>query len=579
MDTLASAGVEYFFVGLGSDHASIIESWATSKIKGKKIPKIIICPHEFLTLTMAHGFSQVTGKPQAVFVHVDVGTQNLGGSIHNAMRGRIPVLIFAGMSPATAQNELLGSRNEFIHYLQDVPDQSGIVRQYMKYTQTIYTGENADKVIHRALQLAESEPKGPVYVMTPREVLAQEVKEPTIEHRQFNTVSAGAIEQNDVEEIVHALRASEKPMIITSYLGREKESVQELIKLAEKFAIPVIESGPYYMNFPTDHSLHLGYEDYTGKNESIERLKSADTVLVFDCDIPWIPMNITPSEDTKIYWIDSDPIKEKIPLWYYPTTKTMKAQSFVALKQLNGYADELNLTEEELQKINERTEFLKSEHDEMRANVKRKAELETTNGYITPDFLTATIQEVIDSDTIVVNETISNFGSVWRNIERTQPGTLYGSGASSLGWHGGGALGIKLANPDKHVVALTGDGTYMFSVPSSVHWISGKYKLPFLTIIYNNRGWKSPKLSTLGVHPDGIANQEDNFWVNFGETAKYEKIAEASGGALALEVRNPDELKKVLQQGFDSVKNGKSAVINVFLEAGSKSDLDTDIFN
>jgi acetolactate synthase-1/2/3 large subunit len=125
MEALYNAGVSYIFANLGSDHPAIIESWAKSSVLNRPKPEIIICPHEMVAMSAAHGFAQVTGKAQAVFVHVDVGTSNLGGSVHNAARGRIPALIFAGASPFTMEGEEKGSRNEFIHFIQDVYDQRG----------------------------------------------------------------------------------------------------------------------------------------------------------------------------------------------------------------------------------------------------------------------------------------------------------------------------------------------------------------------------------------------------------------------------------------------------------------------
>ena len=86
-----------------------------------------------VALSCAHGMALVTGKPQAVIVHVDVGTQGLGAAVHNASCGRVPVLVFAGLSPFTQDGELKGTRTEFIHYIQDVKDQGAIVRQYCRY--------------------------------------------------------------------------------------------------------------------------------------------------------------------------------------------------------------------------------------------------------------------------------------------------------------------------------------------------------------------------------------------------------------------------------------------------------------
>ena len=130
------------------------------------------------------------GRAQAVLVHVDCGTQALGGAVHNAAKGRVPVLIIAGMSPATQEGEARGSRNEFIQWIQDVPDQRGLVRGYVRYENEIRVGANAKQIVHRALQFAHSEPRGPVYVTAPREVLESEV--PRVDHRYAAMAAAGA---------------------------------------------------------------------------------------------------------------------------------------------------------------------------------------------------------------------------------------------------------------------------------------------------------------------------------------------------------------------------------------------------
>ena len=173
---------------------------------------------------------------------------------------------------------------------------------------------------------------------------------------------------------------------------------------------------------------------------------------------------------------------------------------------------------------------------------------------ITPEYLTACIREIIDEDTIILNEGISNYETIYRHIKATKPGTIIGSGAGSLGWHGGAAIGAKLAAKEKTIISLTGDGSYMFSIPASVHWMSRKYHTPFLTVIYNNRGWKSPKLSTLGVHPDGVANETNEFFVDFDPPADLAKIAESAGGAYAQTVKNPGEVKDALRKAIDSRK-------------------------
>src|SRR5215831_17041256 len=175
LEALSDAGVSYIFANFGSDHPGLLEALAQAKASGAPAPKVITCPNEMVALACAQGYTQLTGRAQAVVVHVDCGTQSLAGAIHNVAKCRIPVLIFAGASPYTQEGELSGSRNEFIHWIQDVPDQRGIVRGYMKYENELRSGRNIKQMIHRALQIATSDPKGPAYLMAPREVLEEEI--------------------------------------------------------------------------------------------------------------------------------------------------------------------------------------------------------------------------------------------------------------------------------------------------------------------------------------------------------------------------------------------------------------------
>ena len=152
LEALVETGVEYVFCNLGSDHTSIVEAYAAARRAGKKVPQFVTAPHEMVAMTVAHGYAQASGRAQAVVVHVDCGTQSLAGAVHNATKGRVPVLVFAGMSPATLEGEARGSRNEFIHWIQDVFDQRGLVRGYMRYDNEIRVGANVKQIVHRAMQ-------------------------------------------------------------------------------------------------------------------------------------------------------------------------------------------------------------------------------------------------------------------------------------------------------------------------------------------------------------------------------------------------------------------------------------------
>jgi acetolactate synthase-1/2/3 large subunit len=568
MEALQEAGVSCIFANLGSDHPAIIEEWARARLQNQQYPRIIICPHEFVALSAAHAYAQVSGRPQAVFVHVECGTQNLGGAVHNAAKGRVPVLIFAGASPYTQEGELVGSRNESIHWIQDVFDQRGIVRQYMKYDNEIRTGKNVKQLVRRALQIAESDPKGPVYIMAPREVLEEEVEPVSLQANSWEPLAPSAVPAEMIREMADELLQAKKPLIVTSYLGRNAQAVSELVKLSERLAVPVLETSPNYVNFPGDHPMHAGYQNKAGQNEI---LAEADVILIMDCDVPWIPLHNKPTPHSTIYCIDVDPLKEKTPLWYIPSKRFHKADSWTVLRQLNAYFDTAGHLIDS-QAVSERRHHFTRIHNRQREEWKRLEQL-ADERIITPAYLTACIREAIDEDTIVLSETITNSVTVSKHLPRNKPGTFFGSGASSLGWHGGAALGAKLAAPDKTIVSLTGDGSYLFSNPTPVHWISRKYDIPFLTVIYNNYGWGAPRLSTLGVHPYGIAGQTDRFWVNFDPPSDLAKVAEAAGGAYARTVEKPNELPEAIANALQIVNGGRSAVLDVRLPRVSQQQL------
>ncbi len=190
-----------------------------------------MCPHETVALSAAHAYAMVTGEPQAVVVHVDVGTLNLSGAVSNAMRGRVPVLVFAGASPVTLEGELPGGRNEFIHWIQDVRDQRGILRNYVKYDNEIRTGRNVKQLVQRALQIARSEPAGPVYLIAAREVMEEPLEPYATDRAVFGPVAPAALTDEVTAEIATALAGARHPLVVTSYLGRDPAAVPKLVEL------------------------------------------------------------------------------------------------------------------------------------------------------------------------------------------------------------------------------------------------------------------------------------------------------------------------------------------------------------
>jgi acetolactate synthase-1/2/3 large subunit len=479
--------------------------------------------------------------------------------VHNAAKGRVPVLIFAGASPFTQDGELPGSRNEFIHWIQDVFDQRGLVRGYVKYENEVRSGRNIGQLVHRALQIAHSDPQGPVYLVGPREVMEEDVPAVETFAAEWPPIAPQALPPDGVRTLADALARARRPLVVTSYLGRDVRAPDALRRVCHRLGAGVLESVPSRVNFPADDPLYQGSVWNEQRQNPV--LAEADVVLVIDSDVPWIPSVNRPGPAAAIYHIDVDPLKQQMPLWHIPARQTFRADATTALDQLDHALRSAAIDPAE------RIAHYAQLHDLRQAAL--RAREQPSGEAITPEYLTACVRRRLDDHTIVVNEGISSYHTICDHLAMTRPGSMLASGGGSLGWNGGAAIGVKLARPDHTVVSLTGDGSYLFSQPSVVHWMARRYHTPFLQVIYNNGGWRSPKLSALALHPDGHASRAADLGLGFEPAPDHGGIAAAAGGAFARKVTRAAELEAALDAALDAVRRaGRCAVVDVVLARG-----------
>ena len=212
-----------------------------------------------------------------------------------------------------------------------------------------------------------------------------------------------------------------------------------------------------------------------------------------------------------------------------------------------------------------RTERFTAIHNEQREAW--EAHLVSAAASLSTEAVCSVLGRLIDDDTIVLNEAITNSGMIARCLPRVKPETMFANAGTSLGWSGGAAVGVKLARPDSTVVSLVGDGTYFLSVPSSTYWVAQHYSAPVLTVILDNGGWNATKQNLIKQHPAGTANSDDRYWVNLAQSADLPGIAQASGGAFAATVCTIAELEPTLTEALARVRGGQAAVVSIRLPA------------
>jgi acetolactate synthase-1/2/3 large subunit len=295
-------------------------------------------------------------------------------------------------------------------------------------------------------------------------------------------------------------------------------------------------------------------------------LDSADVVLILDCDVPWIKGVFRAPETAKIYHIDCDALKIQMSLFHLPTELSCQTNTRIALQQLNAYIKDAS-SSVDTSTIQSRISKLKTRHNEYIKHITSLEVLPGDDNIITPHYVLSRLRDLAPPNTLFFSEAISNYRPVADVLRRNEPGTYFTSGATALGWHGGAALGAKLANPSKTVVAVTGDGSFLFSIPSTVHWMARKYEAPFLTVILNNRGWKSPMLSAMACHKDGYASQvsSDDLHITFDPPPDHAQIAVAAGAGFGAMVKKASEIDEAIKKGLETVNSGRAAVLDVWL--------------
>ncbi len=544
--SLADHGIDYFFANPGTDFPPIVEAFSRAKKTNAKVPQPVLVPHENLAVAMAHGAYLMNGRPQAVMVHVNVGTANTLNNLTNLSRDRIPLILAAGRTPITEKGEF-GSRSRPIHWAQEMFDQAGMLRELVKWDYELRVPQQVTDVVARAVEVTMARPRGPAYLVLPREPLAAPMPEPVAPIQPRPLAADAHPDPNAIATLADWIAGAERPLIICSILPNEASPV--LAELAEKNAVPVVTQNPRSVCLPSSHPMHFGYEPGP-------LLVDADLVVVLDCDVPWIPHLQSPPAGCRIAHVGEDPFYARYPMRSFPSDLAVQAGTVNALKAL-------------VAALNERRAGAQSRIAARRARLSermaaRRAQLVKDSApaeHITPEYLSRCIGECVGDDAVIFNE----YPLRAAHCRREKPGTLYALGpAGGLGWGFGAALGAKLAAPDKLVVATLGDGAYMFGNPTVAHWVAAKHALPILAVVFNNSRYGAVRNATLSMFKNAVAGETDGrVLADLDPPPPYDEMAKAQG-AHAERVEDPAELPAALARARDAVVNEKrQALLNV----------------
>ena len=548
LELLHNRGVEYLFGNAGTDFGPLIDAIARRAQAGEPSPKPVTVTHEVTAMAMAHGYAMVSGKTPAIMVHTVAGTANAIGGLINANRAQVPMLFTAGRTPLT-EGDALGARDLHIHWAQESYDQGGMVREWVKWDYELRSGSDLAGVIDRAMAIAESEPKGPVYLTLPREVLAEPHDGSPVDGspsmRAGKTMAAAVELAAAAEDLI---RASD-PIIITRSVGRDPGANRALTRLAEILGAPVFDPYPTHSNLDFDHPLHL-------LSPPDRHLGRADVVVVVDSDVPWTPKRSRPDPGATIIGVATDPLHSSYPIRGFPVDVNLggsPAANLLALAEAVGGRLDTAV-------VAERTTRWHQEAQRQRAAAEDRAEAARLVAPLQKPWFSSVLDELLPDDALVIDE----LGNDVSQLRLRGPGRFFGvSQAGVLGWGLGAGLGAKLAAPDRQVVSVVGDGSYLFGAPTTAHWVSRRYDLPVLYLVWNNAKWGAVEGATRMVYPDGHATRNDSFsFSDLRPSLDYELVCQAAGG-MGERVDDPADLPNALERGLKAVAEGRQALLNL----------------
>ena len=568
VDLLKALGIEYVALNPGSSFRGIHDSLVN--YSGGK-PEIILCCHEEIAVSLAHGYAKASGKPMAAIVHNVVGLQHASMAIYNAWCDRTPILVMGGTGPMNTSK-----RRPWIDWIHTALVQGHLVRDFVKWDDQPFGVEAIPSSILRGHRIAMSDPKGPVYlcfdVSDQEAALEKEIPIPDVS--RFRPPAPLQAEADAIKEAARLLSGAQHPVIVADYLGRDNEAVLSLVELADLLAAPVIDLGAR-LNFPNTHPLNL-----TGKNR--ELIGNADVVLGLDvmdlfgalarqdaathtsvsalkpgCKV----IHATLADISMRGWTTDFQELAPVDLPIVANTKVFLPALIEEIKRQGKFSKSV---------VDERRKHLAAEHDEIRARWQSELKKRWDEKPISPPRLAHEVWEAIKKESWLL--VAGGFRS-WpqRLWDWDTPGLyLGGYGGGGLGYAPGASVGASLIHRGTGTICvnLQRDGDLLYT--TSALWTAANTKVPLLTVMTNNRVYyndvehQEKVAIARGRPPENklIGMQMENPAVDFAGLARSFGISGEGP------ITEPEKIRPALDRAIKTIKEeGRPALVDVIIQA------------
>ena len=531
LKTLHAAGVEYIFGNPGTTEISLLD-----QLNESGEIKYILALHESVAAAMADGYARVSGIPGVVSVHTAAGTANSLGMAINAYADYTPLVVMAGLKDSRS----LGG-GVFCDSPYNAAD---LMRQYTRWAWQCLESQNISRDTAMALHHALSPPQGPAYLAIPENFWDEDVGDslhPPSTAGWFEAAAGAEAIENAVQLIVNAKR----PIILAGNEAGREGAVHLLVKLAEQLNAPVFceeRINWAYSAFPNNHPLYCGPFNYRS-----DLIREADLLVGIGSKLfmpPGYAATAYLSPGTKVIHLHSDCSQIGS---LYPANGGLPGSVAQNMEMLLA-----GVREAEIPRWDQK--WLKLWHEHGR---KRQDRLEQSGGiactggspgHDRPHIfqLIRELSKCASSDAIIINEGIRAGFHLQDYFELPLSRSYFGYTGGCLGWGVPAAMGIKLAKPQRQVIAFVGDGSFLFSCQAL--WTAAHYGIAIKIVVCNNLGYMAVQSSLQNYK--GNLSQKDNLTGSICEPAVDFFFLAQSFGVPAFRVDTCDELREKLEQAL-----------------------------
>lgn len=563
---LGGMGVDRIFASPGSEWSPLWEALAQPDAQSESFPLYLSTRHEEIAVGMASGYAKATGKLPAVMIHTTVGALHATMALRAALHEQIPMVVFTGESIGFGEDDGPDVGGQWLGHLADIGGPARLVDRCVKWSFGVNNQAILPATVQRACQLATAAPRGPVFVSLPMEFLfAKMSKDPPSERGSAPAPTADA---GGIEELAELLAQAKNPVIVTEEAGRSASIVECLVEIAELLGAAVVESrSTGYLNFPRNHPLHGGYEPK-------EYLGEADVLVLLSALAPWHPASLRPAPGAKVAVLDENPLRAELPYWGFQVDLCLTGEIQSSLGQLLTSL-KTRVSEGDPERTR-RAENWHSRNEQRRRKWRDEAQAMKEKKPIDTRWVTHELSQILPSDVIVVDETITHRLAVHRYLDSLKPGSFFTGSIGGLGTGLPTALGVKAAYPKRPVVCLIGDGSFNYDPAVAALGACQEHQLPILIVLFNNFGYLSQKSGVPRYFPEGWAVRAKKFvGVTITPSPDYATIAKAFDG-YGEKVEEPGEVRGALQRGFKAIAGGQAALIDIRLEPVTETEKRSD---